>query len=51
MSASEKLELPPRAQAADIPSVDRLLRGEPLQALLARHGRAPVINALRAHLS
>ena len=51
MSAGEKLELLPRAQAADLPSVDRLLRGAPFEALLARHGRTSVITALRAHLA
>ena len=51
MSAGEKLELLPHAQVTDIPSVDRLLRAAPLQALLARHGRTAVITALRAHLS
>ena len=50
-SAAEKLEPPPHAQAADIPSVDRLLRAPHLQALLARHGRTPVVTTLRAHLA
>jgi L-seryl-tRNA(Ser) seleniumtransferase len=50
MSAGGKLERLPRAQAADIPSVDRLLHAPALQALLARHGRTPVITSLRAHL-
>jgi len=48
MSAGEKLELP---QAADIPSVDRLLRAAPLQVLLARHGRTAVLTTLRTHLA
>src|SRR6516164_4714029 len=50
MPAGEKLKPLPPAQAADIPSVDRLLRAPPLQELLARHGRTPVIAILRAQL-
>ena len=51
MSAGEKLKPLPRAQAADIPSVDRLLRAAPLQELLARHGRTAVTAAVRAQLA
>jgi L-seryl-tRNA(Ser) seleniumtransferase len=49
MSASETLTTP-SAQAADIPSVDRLLRAAPLQELLARHGRTAVTTSLRTYL-
>jgi L-seryl-tRNA(Ser) seleniumtransferase len=38
------------ADAADIPSLDRLLNRPALAALLARHGRTRVTSALRAHL-
>ena len=51
MSVSESLTTPLAAQAADIPSVDRLLRAPALQELLARHGRTPVTAALRAQLA
>ena len=40
----------PRAGAADIPSLDRLLNGPALESLLARHGRTQVTAALRTHL-
>jgi L-seryl-tRNA(Ser) seleniumtransferase len=40
----------PRAGAADIPSLDRLLNGQALESLLARHGRTQVTAALRIHL-
>jgi L-seryl-tRNA(Ser) seleniumtransferase len=40
----------PRAGAADIPSLDRLLNGPGLESLLARHGRTQVTAALRTHL-
>lgn len=40
----------PRAGAADIPSLDRLLNGQALESLLARHGRTQVTAALRTHL-
>jgi L-seryl-tRNA(Ser) seleniumtransferase len=51
MSADEKLELPPHAQVADLPSVDRLMRAAPLQSPIARWGRTAVISALRAHIA
>ena len=51
MSAGEKLKPVSPAQAADIPSVDRLLRAAPLQELLARHGRTAVTTILRACLA
>jgi L-seryl-tRNA(Ser) seleniumtransferase len=38
------------AQAADIPSVDRLLRHPKLASLAARYGRGRVTAALRSHL-
>jgi len=50
MSAGENLQPLPPAQAADIPSVDRVLQTPPLQELVARHGRTPVIATLRAQL-
>jgi L-seryl-tRNA(Ser) seleniumtransferase len=37
-------------QAADIPSVDRVLNARAFQALLTQHGRTQVIAALRTHL-
>lgn len=40
----------PRANAADIPSVDRLLNQPALAELLARHGRTQVTAELRSHL-
>jgi L-seryl-tRNA(Ser) seleniumtransferase len=40
----------PLARAADIPSLDRLLKGAALQSLLIRHGRTQVTAALRTHL-
>jgi L-seryl-tRNA(Ser) seleniumtransferase len=51
MSVSESLTTSRAAQAADIPSVDRLLRAPALQELLARHGRTLVTAALRARLA
>ena len=51
MPAGEKLRPLPRAQATDIPSVDKLLRGPPLQELLARHGHTAVTATLRAQLA
>jgi L-seryl-tRNA(Ser) seleniumtransferase len=40
----------PAGRAADIPSVDRLLRDPLLRTVMARHGRTQVVAALRAHL-
>ena len=40
----------PRASAADIPSLDRLLNRPALASLVARYGRTRVTSALRAHL-
>ena len=40
----------PRASAADIPSLDRLLNRPALAPLLARHGRTQVTTSLRTHL-
>jgi L-seryl-tRNA(Ser) seleniumtransferase len=40
----------PRASAADIPSLDRLLNRPALAALLARYGRTQVTSSLRTHL-
>jgi L-seryl-tRNA(Ser) seleniumtransferase len=40
----------PRANAADIPSLDRLLNRPALAALLAQHGRTQVTTTLRTHL-
>src|SRR6516165_11127101 len=51
MTVSESLTTALPAQAADIPSVDRLLRAPPLQELLDRHGRTSVTAALRAQLA
>ena len=51
MSAGEKVQLLPQARLTDLPSVDRLLRSAPLQALIARCGRTAVVTALRAHLA
>jgi len=51
MPAGEKLKPLPRAQAADIPSVDKLLRAALSQELSARYGRAAVTATLRAQLA
>jgi L-seryl-tRNA(Ser) seleniumtransferase len=51
MPAGENLSPLPRAQAADIPSVDKLLRAPLLQELLARHGHTAVTDTLRAQLA
>jgi L-seryl-tRNA(Ser) seleniumtransferase len=51
MPAGEKLKPLSPAQAADIPSVDRLLRAPPLQELLARHGHSAVAGILRTRLA
>jgi L-seryl-tRNA(Ser) seleniumtransferase len=51
MPAGEKLKPLPQAKAAEIPSVDRLLRAPPLQTLLARYGRTAVTATLRAQLA
>jgi L-seryl-tRNA(Ser) seleniumtransferase len=51
MPAGEKLKPLSPAQAADIPSVDRLLHAPLLQELLARHGRTAVTTILRARLA
>ena len=40
----------PRARAADIPSLDRLLNGQALESVLARHGRTQVTAVLRTYL-
>jgi L-seryl-tRNA(Ser) seleniumtransferase len=40
----------PRASAADIPSLDRLLNRPALASSLARHGRTQVTSILRTHL-
>jgi len=51
MPAGEKLKPLPRAQAADIPSVDKLLHAPLLQELFARHGRTAVTATVRAQLA
>jgi len=51
MPAGEKLKPLPRAQAADIPSVDKLLHAPLLQELFARHGRMAVTATVRAQLA
>jgi L-seryl-tRNA(Ser) seleniumtransferase len=51
MPAGKPLKLAEPAQAAEIPSVDRLLNARALQPLLAQHGRTRLTNALRAHLA
>ncbi|MBV8144552.1 MAG: L-seryl-tRNA(Sec) selenium transferase [Gammaproteobacteria bacterium] len=51
MSVSERFAAPQAAQAADIPSVDRLLRAPGLEGLLLRHGRTPVVAVVRAQLA
>jgi L-seryl-tRNA(Ser) seleniumtransferase len=47
---STPLAQSPKAGAADIPSVDRLLNCAALQPLLTRFGRTRLASALRAHL-
>jgi L-seryl-tRNA(Ser) seleniumtransferase len=51
MPAGEKLNPLPRVQAADIPSVDKLLRAPLFQELLTRYGRTAVTATLRAQLA
>ena len=41
---------PPRASAADIPSLDRLLNAPPFASLVGRYGRTQVASVLRKHL-
>jgi len=50
MPAGETLKLVAPGQAAEIPSVDRLLNAQAFRALLARHGRTQVTAALRGQL-
>ncbi len=50
MSAPEMLGQVQPVQPGDIASVDRLLKAAAFAPVLARHGRTPVIAALRAHL-
>lgn len=50
MSASRSLKAVAKPRAADIPSVDRLLRARPFAALLAQHGRGRVTALLRTQL-
>jgi L-seryl-tRNA(Ser) seleniumtransferase len=50
MSAGETLKLVAPGQAAEIPSVDRLLNARPFQALLAQYGRTQVTAVLRGEL-
>jgi L-seryl-tRNA(Ser) seleniumtransferase len=51
MPAGETLKLVTPGQAAEIPSVDRLLNAQAFAALLARHGRTLVAATLRAELA
>src|SRR5690606_26447519 len=44
------LPQPAQAGPAEIPSVDRLLGRPALASLQDRHGRTPVVEALRGHL-
>ncbi|HEV7986497.1 MAG TPA: hypothetical protein VGP20_10035, partial [Steroidobacteraceae bacterium] len=50
MPAHETVKLAEPAQAAEIPSVDRLLNARTLQPLVAQHGRTRVAASLRLHL-
>jgi L-seryl-tRNA(Ser) seleniumtransferase len=50
MSAGETLKLVEPGNAAEIPSVDRLLNAPGFEPLLAQYGRTQVTAALRAHL-
>ena len=50
MPAHETVKLAEPAQAAEIPSVDRLLNARTLQPLVAQHGRTRVAATLRLHL-
>lgn len=50
MPAGETLKLVAPGQAAEIPSVDRLLNVQAFEALLAQHGRTQVTAALRGQL-
>jgi len=50
MPAGETLKPVARGQAAEIPSVDRLLNARAFQTLLSQHGRTQVTTALRGQL-
>ena len=50
MSAGESLNLVQPGNAAEIPSVDRLLKAQGFEPLLAQYGRIQVTAVLRAHL-
>jgi L-seryl-tRNA(Ser) seleniumtransferase len=50
MSARETLNLVEPGNAAEIPSVDRLLNAQGFEPLLAQYGRSQVTAVLRAHL-
>jgi L-seryl-tRNA(Ser) seleniumtransferase len=50
MSAGESLNLVEPGNAAEIPSVDRLLKAQGFEPLLAQYGRIQVTALLRAHL-
>ncbi len=50
MPAHETVKLAEPAQAAEIPSVDRLLNARTLQPLVVQHGRTRVTATLRLHL-
>jgi len=51
MPAGETLKLAVPAQAAEIPSVDRLLNARTFQLLLSRHGHTQLTAALRGELA
>jgi L-seryl-tRNA(Ser) seleniumtransferase len=51
MPAHKTVKLAEPAQAAEIPSVDRLLNARALQPLLAQHGRTRLTGVLRRHLA